>query len=142
MKIFSMLIYIFIISSLNANELQWIDEQIKAIKPPRVGLKSSNLVKIKDPFIFTKSTTSIKKKSSSRKVHHASSHKKRYSLKKLHLSMTMNKSAKINNKWYKIGDKIHGYTILDVQLSDVTLKYYKKIYLLSTFSKKIVNFKN
>lgn len=129
-------------TSLNANELQWVDEQIEAIKPPRVGLKSGSLAKIKDPFIFTKSPISMKKNSSSHKVYHASSHRKRYALKRLHLTMTFNKSAKINRKWYKIGDKIHGYTIVDVHLSDVTLKYYKKNYLLSTFSKKIVNFKN
>jgi len=136
--------YILTYFSLNANELHWVDEQIKAIKPPRVGLKPNNLLKIKDPFIFAKSNDSVKKKSvKSRKLYRPKSYKKRYSLKKLHLSMTMNKSAKINGKWYKIDDKIHGYKIVKVDLSKITLSYHKKNYLLSTYSKhKNLNFKN
>ena len=143
MKAVLLLIYVLISLSLSANELHWVDEQIKAIKPPRVGLKPKSLLKVKDPFIFTKSKKVTKKKSlKSRKLYHGKYHKKRFPLKKLHLSMTMNKSAKINGKWYKVGDLIHRYKVIKVNLSNVTLNYHKKNYLLSTYSKKIVNFKN
>jgi len=135
---------LLIFISLSATELQWVDEQIKAIKPPRVGLKSANLAKIKDPFLFTQLTSEKKKKKAikRKKIYRAKHSPKRYSLKRLHLSMTMNKSAKINGKWYKVDDVIHGYKITDIQLSSVKLKYHKKSYLLSTYTKKTVKFKN
>ena len=144
MKAFLLFLYILTFFSLNANELHWVDEQIKAIKPSRIGLQPKNLLKISDPFIFTKSKSITKKKSiKSQKLYRTKSYKKRYSLKRLHLSMTMNKSAKINGKWYKIGDTVHGYKVVKVDLSKITLSYHKKNYLLSTYSKhKNLNFKN
>ncbi len=137
MKTVLIFLSFFLFISLNATELQWVDAQIKAIKPPRIGLKSTTLAKIKDPFIFTKSTKVAKKKPFKiKKVYHAKHYSKRYSLKRLHLSMTMNTSAKINGKWYKVGDVLHRYLITDIQLSSVILKYHKRSYILSTHSKK------
>ena len=102
------------------------------------------MAELQDPFLFVKSKDTVKRESKkSSKVYHSRHHKTRVSLKKLHLSMIMNQSAKINGKWYKIGDTIYGYKIVNVELSKVTLDYHKKNYLLSTDSEnKNLNFKN
>ena len=132
----TVLIFLIFVS-LQATELQWVDAQIQAIKPPRIGLKATTVAKIKDPFIFTKSTKVTKKKSLKiEKIYHAKHYSKRYPLSRLHLSMTMNTSAKINGKWYKVGDVLHRYIITSIQLSSVTLRYHKRSYILSTRSTK------
>jgi len=130
-------------STLNANELKWVDQQIAAIKPPRTGVKMANIAKIKDPFIFTKTTKPLKKKAlKPSKIYHKAHKRRRYPLRRLHLTMTMNNSAKINGKWYKVGAMIHGYKIADIKLSSVMLMHHKKSYVLSTYSKKTIKFKN
>ena len=145
MKTPLILLFLYLSLQLSANELKWVDEQIKAIEPPRVGLQNKNVAKLTDPFLFVKSKDKAKKKATkaTSTLYHSKHRTWRYPLRKLHLSMTMNKSAKINGKWYKIGDTIHRYKIFDVKLSKVTLRYHKKNYLLSTESKnKNLNFKN
>lgn len=146
MKTIITLLFISFSSLLLANELHWVDEQIEAIKPARVGLKAHNISKITDPFIFVKSQEkTIKKSTKSKKIYHSKTHryKRYYSIKKLHLAMTMNKSAKINGKWYKLGDTIHGYKIVTIDVTSVTLRHHKKDYLISTNSKnKTLKFKH
>ena len=144
MKTIITLLCISFSSLLIANELQWVDEQIEAIKPARVGLKSHEISKITDPFIFVKSQEKANKKTRKAKtVYHAKHHKRYYSVKRLHLAMTMNRSAKINGKWYKIGDTLHGYKITAIDVTEVTLRRHKKEYLISTNSKnKTLKFKH
>ncbi len=143
MKTLSLFIITLLFSSLGANELKWVDQQIAAIKPPRTGVKLANIKKIKDPFIFTKTTESLKKKRvKPSKIYHKAHKRRRYPLRRLHLVMTLNNSAKINGKWYKVGAMIHGYKITDIKLSSVMLMHHKKTYVLSTYSKKTIQFKN
>ena len=139
MKTLYILSLILLISLLNANELKWVDEQIEAIKPPRSGISNKKVAMLKDPFIFIKKI----EKENGTKVQKAkyTFSKKRIKRKyypkisSLHLSMIMNKSARINNKWYKENEKIKGYKILKIELSSVTLSKHKKTFLLSTHSK-------
>jgi len=149
MKTIFISLLLFLVVNLSADELQWVDEQIEAIKPPRSGMQMKELAKIKDPFIFS-STTKSKGQSKRNKRYKKSSYKKPYQNrkqvilnKKFHLAIIINDSARINNKWYKLGDSISGYTIAKIDSSFVLLTKDKKNFLLSTHSKNTnLNFKN
>jgi len=143
---------LFFTASLSSDELAWVDEQIKAIKPSRVGLKNSSVSAMKDPFIFLKkyrkeisitkiaATPSLNKISSSQTENKAIVVKKS---KKLSLSAVMNHSALINETWYKKGDVINGYTLFEVNKKSVLLTKKSKKLILSTQSiNKNLNFKN
>ena len=131
---------------MSANELKWVDEQIEAIKPNRAGVKSQDVSKLKDPFIFfSKKENNKAKKSTRKRVYSKLSTKAKEATvtSKFDLSITMNKSAMINNQWYKQGDILDGYKIEDVTSSTVLLTKKDKRFLLSTHSKNTnLNFKN
>jgi hypothetical protein len=144
MKTLFISLFLYLSFQLNASELTWVDAQIKAIKPPRIGLNPNKLTPLKDPFLFVKSKDTAKKKpKASTKLYRSTYKSRRLSLKRLHLTMIMNKSAKINGKWYKVNEKIRGYTIVNIKSSKVILGYHKKHYTLSTDTEnKKLNFKN
>jgi len=142
-----------VIANDKAIDLSWVDEQVEAIKPARDGELNSNITKIKDPFIFLKKNylnedkkTSKNSKSNSIRANKnykkttnsgAKSYKKRtaYSNKSFVLSAIINKSARINGKWYKLNDRVKGYKITDIKNKTVTLKRKSKTLVLSTASK-------
>ena len=94
-----------------------IDTQIKEIKPPRTGVKANDVLKTKSPFILLNTTKSGKT------VYAA---KKRVKLPPLKMESSINKSVKINGKWYKEGDRIRHYTIIKVGSGEAILKSKKK----------------
>jgi len=125
------------ISQLSASELSWVDEQVEAIKPPRTGISSKEIKAVKDPFIFLVKKDDIEgkpKKNTSKKVSTAHYVKKSHT-KRLVLDAVLNKSALINKKWYKEGDKVYGYKLAQVNTTSVVLKRQNKQLLLSTKSK-------
>ncbi len=52
MKNLYSLLILLIATQLFSNELTWVDEQVEAIKPARIGVSQKEISKIKDPFIF------------------------------------------------------------------------------------------
>ena len=102
----------------NPSSHDLINKQIEEIKPPRVGVDPMNVSKIKNPFIMFK----VNKKG--KKVTYAV--KKKVKLTPLKLESSINKSVKINGKWYKEGDRIRHYTIVKVSSGEVLLKSRKK----------------
>ncbi len=157
MKTFFIVITILLTANVNANanELAWVDEQVEAIKPPREGMKSSELSRLKDPFIFlTKNrikevkTKNAKRSSSPRvackAISSVSGAKKIIKRRKgLTLTTVINTSAMINGKWYKTGDRISGYKVSKIDATTVLLTKKSKKLLLSTNSKnKKINFNN
>jgi hypothetical protein len=134
MKKLTTLLLLLISVELFANELAWVDEQIAAIKPARVGIANKKISKLKNPFIFLH-RTEIKKKSTTRKYSRKSSRRRyRYS-RKFSLEAVLNKSVLINGKWYKKGEKIHGYKIEKIKFHSVLLKKGTKMIFLSTEKK-------
>ena len=138
---------------LNATELDWVNEQIEAIKPPRKGLASSDVSDLASPFIFLKAATA--KPEASKPI--ASTSPKASSdtglikpkitpsipKKTLFVDAIMNKSALISGTWYKINDIVYGYTILDVTSDSVVLTQQNKKLVLSTKSaNRNLKFKN
>ncbi len=91
--------------------LEKIDRLIDQIKQPRTGLSANAIAKSYDPFVYS----STKKKITVRRP--APKPKQRFVL-----SAIFNNRAKINGKWYKRGDTLYGYTIVDVSATGATLK--------------------
>jgi hypothetical protein len=121
-----------------SSELKWVDEQIEAIKPARVGLNKQDIAPLKDPFILLvkkeeKKEVKKAKKVTSKYLYKKRVHKKSYSFK---LEAIMNKSALINGKWYKEGSPLYGgYSLLKVGTKSVVLKKGSKRRTLSTVTK-------
>ena len=138
MKTLLMLLVILLSSIIYANELSWVNEQVEAIKPSRVGMSSQSLATIRDPFIFLKKNSSEDKKPSTTTLVHSSriqTVKPHVQKQLLTLSLIVNNSAMINQKWYQKGDKINGYIIDEIHPASVLLSKSKKQLLLSTRSK-------
>ena len=149
MKTFILITLIASSVNLFADELQWVDKQIDAIKPPRTGLNTSTLSSVNDPFIFLtknkpekkeKTKSKVKSGKSTAKVTNTLVAKKKFSFS---LAAVINKSALISGNWYKVGEIVNGYKLAKVQPTSVVLTRKKKKLVLSTKStSKNLNFKN
>jgi len=146
MKKLTLILLLLLSSQLFSNELAWVDEQVEAIKPPREGVSTREISKLKDPFIFLHAKKSKKRvRSPYRRYSKSSSGKKKvqtYS-SKFTLEAILNKTALINGRWYKEGEKVYGYKLEKVNLQSVLLTRGKNQILLSTVSKsKNLKFNN
>lgn len=134
-------------SSLYANELQWVDEQIEAIKPPRKGI---DIFKVDSPFVFLeKNRPEVKKDAKAQQTNIEISQPKPSTvieqniksdnddIKKdnFNLDAIINQSVMINGNWYKKNDIIDGYIIFNIDKTSVTLKKDTKELVLSTYIK-------
>lgn len=145
--------------NLYSTELQWVDEQIDAIKPLRVGLKRSDVSVLKDPIIFikdkvasdpksktkTKSKKYTKRKKTYRSYSKTSSKSKNNNkaIRSLRLEAIINNSALISGRWYKLNDKIKTYKISEIDATTVLLTKKGSNIMLSTSNKnRTIKFKN
>ena len=135
--------YIFILFplSLISDELSWVDQQIDAIKPKRVGIDYTKINHIKDPFIVLKKQNKhirqIQYTSNKPYFKHRSTviTKAQPQCKNMNLELIINNKAMINHKWYKISQKVCGYKILNIANGTVYLAKGKKQTLLTTKEK-------
>lgn len=131
----NILILILILSyQLSADELKWVDEQINAIKPARDGIQKSKINAIKSPFIFLIKKEKTKDTAPSKKASNITETSSNVLVKKeiiLSLNAIINKSALINEKWYKIHEKVGKYTIISIERGLVILSFKKKKLILS-----------
>ena len=150
---------LFVAAAAMADELKWVDEQIEAIKPPRVGLLG---VGGADPFIFLDKNRSTKKgevKSGENRVVRTFSSSMsgvngviaapkplpppELTADDFTLSAVMNESVMINGRWYKKDGQVNGFTISSIEKNIVTLTKNKKVIVLSTATKNpSLKFKN
>ena len=128
--LYTTLLFLFI-QQLYADELTWVDEQVAAIKPPRVGISQKEIEQIKNPFI----SSHKEKKKSSIKVYKHTHFIKRYYTKKLSLEAILNKSVLINRRWYKEGAWVYGYRLIKVNSDSAILQKQGRKLRLSTVSK-------
>ena len=75
---------------------------------------------ISSPFVFLKE---IKSKGGTKKTY---STRKTVKFEPLKMESAINKNVKINGKWYKEGDRVRGYTIVQVSAGEALLKSKKK----------------
>jgi len=143
---------LFSYTTLHANEVSWVDEQVDAIKPPRIGLKSGAASLVKDPFIFlnkSQKTTASSKSASTPTMADSiiplgivnsqtdTSLTQQETYKKLSVDAILNKSALIQGQWYKQDDTVQGYTIKSVHKTTIVLSKNNKDLILSTNSKNL-----
>jgi len=153
MKSSIIILSIFVSTLLLSSELSWVDKQVEAIKPSRKGMNIRDFRQIKDPFIFleknrTKEKSEVSKAKASKQISSSNSQdiiteKTQTVSRALTLTLIMNNTAMIDNQWYKVGDKVHGYKIIQINRKSVLLIKNKKQILLSTKSTSTkLHFKN
>ncbi|PHS57030.1 MAG: hypothetical protein COB17_07375 [Sulfurimonas sp.] len=140
-KILTFSILFIFISIINSDELSWVDEQVKAIKPARPGINNSIISNIKDPFLFLEKNGFKNIKKEIKKKHIVKIKKTKYKIikkymAKLNLEMIINSSVLINGSWYNIGDYIKGQLISKVYKTSIILNYNGKKSTLSIQKKK------
>lgn len=144
------LLTLLLSNNLFASELNWINEQIEAIKPPRKGVI---VAAIEDPFVFLEKNMSKEKdtkkttiKSAALKSNNTTEEPKQEitTVANFDLTAIINSSAMINGNWYKVNDTIKGYNISEINRDNVILKKDKNLILLSTTTtnKQTLKFKN
>ena len=139
MKNLYLLFTLLIATQLFCNELAWVDEEIEAIKPARVGISDKEISKIKNPFIFLHRNHHSKLSKAKKRLSSTSysKYKKIAQHKAVHfrLEAILNTSAMINGKWYRQGSYIDGYKLVKVNKKSILLIRKNKKLLLSTVSR-------
>ncbi len=139
MKNLYSLLILLIATQLFSNELTWVDEQVEAIKPARIGVSLQEISKIKNPFIFLHKNDNSKLSGAKKGISPVSysRYKKTIKRRTIHFSLDaiLNKSAMINGKWYKQGSYMYGYKLVKVDRKSVLLIRKNKKLLLSTVSR-------
>lgn len=114
------------VQSQKDKELIWVDEQIQAILPSRVGVSDGYINSLLDPMKYTKSIPIAGSKSALLAPPKLGGNFNtplvpKVILEPLKLQAILNKSALINGKWYKVNDSIRNYTLSDVKMNSVLL---------------------
>lgn len=115
------------IEKVKATELGWVDEQIRAIIPARIGVSNQDINSLSEPFLFVKEP----------KPAHAINAALFKPIKKvvvkapLKLALIINSKALIDNKWYQKGDILDGYTVESISSNSVTLVKGKSVQVLT-----------
>jgi len=133
----TLILSILLSNVLFANELSWVDEQIQAIKPSRKGISEKEIRQLKNPFIYLKKKDEKTEKNAKKTV--SVTPDRIYRHRNQHtftLEATMNQSALIHGKWYKVGSVVNGYKIIKIMPQSVILTKHKKRLILSMKSKK------
>lgn len=113
-------------------DLQWVDEEIAAIKPPRKGVQSSALRGLKDPFA-DQLVLNQPPVEGDQAVALSTTPEEQNDLT---LQAIMNgRSALIDGKWYQQDEKIYGYVIQKIDRDSVLLQRKKKKLKLSLIVK-------
>lgn len=116
--------------SANSADHETINKQIAEIKPPRKGVEIVEIIRVQSPFIL------LKKGKNGVKTTYAV--KKELKLPPLKMESSINNNVKINGKWYKEGDRVRQYTIVNVSAAEALLKSKNKelkLYLNQTNEK-------
>lgn len=101
-------------------ELAWVDEQIRAIIPARVGIANGYIDSLRDPMKFKSAPVTIGKLLPPPKLGGLSSAPVVVE-EPLRLQAMMNKAVLISGKWYKVGDSVRGMNISEVKPNSVLL---------------------
>lgn len=111
-------------------ELTWVDEQIQAILPARVGISDGAIGSLGDPMKMTKTasgTLLAPPKLGGSGITAVVE-------EPLRLQALINKSALINGKWYKLSDSVRSFALSEIKSNSVLLtgKKDKKLILFLT----------
>lgn len=127
-------------------ELAWVDEQIQAILPSRVGVPEGFINSLRDPMKMKKSLPVVTNGSRLLAPPKLGSTMAVLTQPKvveepLRLLAVMNKSVLINGKWYKVGDSVRNFTLSEVKQNSVLLTGKKDQKLILFLTKQNNNIK-
>ena len=109
-------------------ELSWVDEQIKAILPPRKGKSTTYIDTVTQPFIFVVVTKEGKDGVAISKTSRVF---KRSWRAPLRVNIIINSKALIAGKWCSVNDWVQGYKVVAIGKNTVKLVKNKKSKILS-----------
>lgn len=120
-------------------ELTWVDEQIQAILPARIGISDGLINSLKDPMKMKKPVP-VLSANGSRMLAPPKLGSSLITLppkvieEPLRLQAIMNKSVLINQKWYKLNDSVRNYNLTEIKSNSVLLsgKKNQKLVLFLT----------
>jgi hypothetical protein len=119
-------------------ELTWVDEQIQAILPARIGVADGLINALLDPMKMTKpapvASTGIKLLAPPTLGKTGILLPPKPVEEPLRLQAMVNKSVLISGKWYKVGDMVRNYTLTEIKPNSVLLlgKKRQKLILFLT----------
>ena len=127
-------------------ELAWVDEQIQAILPSRVGVPEGFINSLRDPMKMKKSlsvTSNGSKLLAPPKLGGglAMLSQPKIVEEPLRLLAVINKTVLINGKWYKVGDSVRNFTLSEVKQNSVLLSGKKDQKLILFLTKQNSNIK-
>lgn len=133
---------LLLFQALSANELSWVDTQIDAIKPARVSMNNSEILKMQDPFIFYKKKSVEDKSKKITSVVKSVDIALKQKSPPIKLSTIINNSALINGKWYRVNQNVAGFIVSSITRTNVVLlKGKKKLVLTTNDQNKNLKFK-
>lgn len=125
-------------------ELIWVNEQIQAILPSRVGVADGSINTLLDPIkyvapVFLPSSNGSKLLAPPKLGNMTLMPVVPKVEEPLRLQALMNKSALINGKWYKVNDAVRSYNLSEVKQNSVLLSGKKSQPLILFLSKSNTN---
>lgn len=123
-------------------ELTWVDEQVLAILPARVGIPDGFINSLRDPMKMKKAAPSALPGSKLLAPPKLGSVLQPPIVEEpLRLLAIMNKSVLINGKWYQVGANIRNFTLSEIKPSSVLLTGKKDQKLILFLTKQNNNIK-
>lgn len=126
-------------------ELVWVDEQILAILPTRIGIPDGYINSLRDPMKMKKALPTLKSGSNLLAPPKLGSMgilaQPKVIEEPLRLLAIMNKSVLISGKWYKVGQSIRNFTLAEIKSNSVLLTGKKDQKLILFLHKQNNNIK-
>lgn len=136
-----------VLQSKSDKELAWVDEQIQAILPSRIGVADGYINSLNDPMKYTakapQAGDGMIKMLAPPKLGGLPGMPllPKVVEEPLRLQGLMNKSALINGKWYRLNDPIRAYTLAEIKPGSILLSGSKGQQLILFISKQNNNIK-
>jgi len=126
-------------------ELAWVDEQILAILPARIGVPDGFINSLRDPMKMKKAVPTVKSGSNLLAPPKLGSMgvlaQPKVLEEPLRLLAIMNKSVLISGKWYKVGQSVRNFTLTEIKSNSVLLTGKKDQKLILFLTKQNSNIK-
>ena len=107
-------------------DLAWVDDQIEAIKPPRVGINNTIINALNDPIVKKIVKTSNLNLNSNKTAPLKGKISRNLAHKPLTLEAIINGSAYVNGNWYHLHDTVRGQKITAINEEYIILSKQKK----------------
>ncbi len=94
------------------NKMKEYDKLFSQIGEKRIGVSNTKINMLKNPFLMTYKKVVIKDGNSTKEIK-----KPKYIL-----TVTFNKKAKINGKWYKLNSKLDNFKLINIRSNSVIIQ--------------------